>query len=75
MKLTNIAAAHLLGIFLPLAQSYCSFGRRTLSEQELPLFEAGDDVAVSVPDLFEEDIEEWEDSDIVLFLSRRTTTE
>jgi len=84
MKLTNIAAAFLLGTFLPVIRSYkyCSFGgRRTLSS-ELPFefeFEAGndDDVAVSVSDLFEEDTE-WEDSDSdivpVPFLSRRRTT-
>jgi len=79
MRLTNIAAAVLLfGNFLPVTRSsYCSFGgRRTLSS-ELPFFEADDDVAMSVFDLFEEDTEEWEDtSDIVHFpfLSRRRTT-
>jgi len=61
MKLTNIAALF-LGNFLPVAQSYCSFGR-ILSELQ---FEAEADV----PDLSEDT--EWDDSDIVRFLSRRS---
>jgi len=69
MKLANIAALF-LGNFLPVAQSYCSFGR-ILSELQ---FEAeADDIMINdfaVPDLSEDT--EWDGSDIVRFLSRRS---
>jgi len=67
MKLTNIAAL-LLGSFLPVAKSYRSFGRSSLSD-ELQLFDSEIETDDMVRDLLEE--REWEDGDSIQFLSRR----
>jgi len=62
MKLTNIAAL-LLGSFLPVAKSYRSFGRSSLSE--LQLFETEIETDDMVRDLLEDS------GDSIRFLSRR----
>mmetsp|Transcript_63088 Transcript_63088/g.72565 ORF Transcript_63088/g.72565 Transcript_63088/m.72565 type:complete len:269 (-) Transcript_63088:129-935(-) len=62
MKLTNIITALLLGSFLPVAKSYRSLGRSSLSELQLfeTEIETDDDM---VRDLLED--REWEDGDSI----------